>query len=172
MNTQYIKKPLVWFGYRLLFSILGGPMLAIMLRDGWVVLLSFILLALNIPVYYISSHSVARYDLQSYHHSKSYPAKGLVLSLILMAIFGIFCIIMGLVQTNGLGFASGVLIGFRFIFYPYIAILGIQPVVYIGYALPVIMDVAVITLGYIAGLNEFSIMQTFRSKVVYEKKEK
>ena len=172
MNTQYIKKPLTWFGYRLLFSLLGGPMLAVLLQDGWVYLLSFLLLALNIPVYYKSSFSVAHYDLQQYHNSKPYPAKGLVLSLILMAIFGIFSVLTGLFLLPKLGFASGVLIGFRFIFYPYIAILGIRPVVYIGYVLPVLIDIAVITLGYIAGLNEFSLIRSFRSKYVYEKKEK
>ncbi len=170
MNTQYIKKPLSYFLYRLIFSVFGlGILHGLMnVQNGF--FFSLILLIFNLPVLYISAHMLATDDLKSYSETKSYPAKGAVMGFLYFIPCIIVIALFGLISK---GFFPGCNVGYRFVFLPYLAIIGAssQTEASITYFLPPILDIAALTLGYIAGMNRFSIFRIFREKVVYNKKE-
>ena len=172
MNTQYLKTPLMHFVYRMIISFLGGGMiLPFLLTERWVGLFSLILLLINIPIMYNSLFSMAQYDQKEFHKKKPYPAKGTVMALLMLVPVGIFMLISGIVNRSSLGWMGGMNMGYRIVYTPYMALIGLKDAgFHLLYVLPVLIDIATMTLGYIAGMNDFSLTRILREKLIYSTK--
>lgn len=164
---QYIKKPLAFFLYRLIFSVFGLGLLSGLITNH-VGIFSAILLIFNLPVFYSTAAGIAKDDKKSYRHTTPHEAKGLVFALLYLIPCAVLSVIIGVWSTTGnvLPPHSGFLLAFM----PYRAMLTGTPG--LSFLLPVLIDVAVITVGYIAGMKGFSVVRFFREHILYEKKEK
>ena len=173
MNTQYIKTPLANFLYRLIITVLGGGMiLPFLLQDGWVYLFSATLLLIAIPIMYGSLFSLAQYDQKEYHTTKCYPAKGLLMGLLTLIPVLTGMLVLGFCLRSTGGFLTGMNIAYRVYYTPYMAIIGLKTTGFtILYILPVLIDITAMTLGYIAGMNDYSVKKKLRQNFLYEKKE-
>ena len=173
MNTQYIKTPLLNFVYRLIISVLGGGMILYpMLTGKLVYLYSFILLLIALPIMYNSLFALAQYDQKKYHETTPYGAKGTVMAAIMLIPVALVLLLFGFLNKAGNGFLFGMSMGYRLVYTPYMALIGLTNNGFtLSYILPVIIDIAVMTLGYIAGMSDHSVTRIIRENLIYSKRD-
>lgn len=149
-------------------------------QDFWKELLSIVFTIIYFCVLYSKGSKIGKHDKRGYAQQKAYPAKGLVLSLSIVAIT-LLLLVLYKVSWNfmtiggSISTYTGVFYNFIFIIwtFPFQGLMGISNgyIHWFGYFIIFIVPIISVSLGYLAGFHKFSIHDKVTS-IVYEKKDK